>query len=135
MTTAVVEIEPWQLHGTLVFRAPDPGLCVGQRPDGFDTWEPKRKKEWHREQYQPVLDWLAELGLEHVKALAMFQHADGRYLLAVTQLCVSDSGSPYVDLASDRVATHYRVVDLGGDATWPALFDLEHYRADAGKWH
>jgi hypothetical protein len=134
MMPVVVEIEPWRLHGTLVFRAPDPGLFLGPHPDGFDTWEPKRQQEWQSEQYQPVVDWLTQLGLGHVQALAMFQHADGRYLLAVTQLCLSDTGSPYVDFASDRVATQYRVLDLGADATWPSLFDSDHYRADAGKW-
>jgi hypothetical protein len=133
--SVVVEIEPWRLSGTLVFRASDPGLYVGPRPDAFDAWDVKRKREWHGEQYQPVLDWLEQLGLSHVKALAMFQHPDGRYLLAVTQLCLDDNGSPYIDLASDRVATRYRVIDLGVDATWPSLFDLDFYRTESGKWH
>lgn len=130
----ITEIDPWNLTGTLVFRAPDPGLVAGPHPDGYDEWDPKQKSQWRKEQYQPVLDWLAGLGLDHVTALAMFQHQDGRYLLAATQLCVSDTGNPYIDFASDRIATRYRVLDLGTDATWPPLFDVAWYRVEAGKW-
>lgn len=133
--STITEIEPWKLKGTLVFRAPDPGLPLGSRPDGFDGWEPKQQQQWRTEQYQPVLDWLTSLGLELVSAVAMFKDADGRFLLAVTQLCADDSGEPYIDFASDRAATTYRVLDLGVDATWPELFDLDWYRRDAGKWY
>lgn len=81
----------------------------------------------------PVGDWMHEMGLDDVRALAVFE-VDGHYHLHVSQLVRTDAGDIVLDRALGRVATRPRIIDLGTEPCWPECLNEPHYQVRRGSW-
>lgn len=136
-TATVTELDPGELSGVLLFNV----SVSGREPkttvhdfgaESFTTTE--RGIAWVRPgHWEPIADWLAGFGVVDATALAVFRHPDGQHLLATTQLRRDRERRLVVDHASNRMATDYRVFDLGHDANWPDVLDSDEYRVH-GMW-